>query len=298
MTLAQLGENALLARLLRRLPTRRDVLTGPGDDCAILGSPHAARWWLLKTECVVEHVHFVPAADPRQIGWKALCRAISDIAAMGGVPRHALITLAAPRETPVQRVEGIYAGLRRAARKFRVAIVGGETSRSPGTLFLNVALTGEVARSHCLRRSGGQPGDVLYVTGRLGGSLRGRHLTFTPRLAEAQWLAAHHRPNAMMDLSDGLAADLPRLAAASHCGFHLDHAALPRTRGCTIAQALADGEDYELLFALPLRKCASLEATWRKKFPRLPLTRIGKLTPASSSTTAQSTAFDHFAPTH
>lgn len=297
MTLAQLGENALLARLLRGLPGSPDVLAGPGDDCAILGAPRAPRWQLLKTDCVVEHIHFLPEADPRHIGWKALCRAISDFAAMGGAPRHALITIAAPRDTPVKRLTGIYTGLRRAARRFGIAIVGGETSRSPGPLFLNVALAGDTLRTRCIRRSGGRPGHAIYVTGRLGGAGGGRHLTFTPRLVEGQWLAAHVRPSAMMDLSDGLGADLPRLATASRCGFLLETASLPRPRGVSIAQALGDGEDYELLLTVPASKSRSLERRWQRKFPRLPLTRIGILTDPAASAPPSAPTFDHFAPT-
>ena len=209
------------------------MLVGAGDDCAVIGRPRDARWQLLKTDAVVEGVHFLAAEDPQRVGWKALCRAISDIAAMGGVPAHALITLAAPPTTRVARVKALYAGLRKAARKYGVAIVGGETSRSPGPLFLNVALTGWVERQHCVLRSGGRPGDLLYVTGRLGGSLAGKHLDFQPRLEEARWLVSHFKPRAMMDLSDGLAADLPRLAAASHCGYVVDEERLPLNRGCT-----------------------------------------------------------------
>jgi thiamine-monophosphate kinase len=296
MTLAALGEDALVARLLRGLPPGADVLAGPGDDCAIIGRPRDRRWLLLKTDCVIESVHFPADTDPRRVGWKALCRAISDVAAMGGEPRHALITVAVPGDRPVAWLESLYAGLRKAARRFGVGVVGGETARSPGAVFINVALTGEVERTCCVRRSSGRAGDALYVTGRLGGSLAGKHLDFTPRLAEARWLAANFRPHAMMDLSDGLAADLPRLAAASGCAFSLDPAAIPRTRGCSVEQALGDGEDYELLFAIGERNAAPLERAWQKAFPRLPLTCIGRLNPQSAIRNPQSRlrGFDHF----
>jgi thiamine-monophosphate kinase len=164
-------------------------------------------------------------------------------------------------------------------------------------MFINVALTGEVERTRCVLRSGGRPGDALYVTGRLGGTLAGQHLDFTPRLAEARWLVSHFKIHAMMDLSDGLAADLPRLAATSRCGFSLDRAAVPRTAGCTIEQALTDGEDYELLFALAPRDTARLEREWHRAFPKLRLTRIGALLPHSAFRIPHSAArgFDHFA---
>ena len=276
-TLSDLGENRLVAELTRHLALGADVRCGAGDDCAVIGHPRAARWQLLKADAVIEGVHFLPAEDPRRVGWKALCRAISDIAAMGGMPAHALITIAAPPATPAARLRGIYAGLRRAARSFDVSIVGGETARSPGAIFINVALTGWVERTRCVFRSGGLAGDALYVTGRLGGSLAGRHLDFTPRLAEARWLVEHAKIHAMMDLSDGLAADLPRLASASHCGYELFHDRLPLALGCTPDQALADGEDYELLFAVAARDAAKLESKWRKQFPKLAITRIGTL---------------------
>lgn len=295
LTLADLGEDALLARLLRGLPTGAGVLTGPGDDCAIIGRPRDRRWLLLKTDCVIEHVHFTSDTDPRRVGWKALCRAISDIAAMGGEPRHALITVAAPRMQPVAWLDGLYSGIAKAARKFGVAIVGGEMARSPGAIFINVALTGEVERTRCVHRSGGRAGDAIFVTGRLGGSLAGKHLDFTPRLAEARWLAEHFRPSAMMDLSDGLAADLPRLARASGCGFKLDPARLPCTRGCPPERALSDGEDYELLFTLQQRYLIDLTSAWKSAFPRLPLSCIGHLIPHTASRTPPSTCgYDHF----
>lgn len=296
-TLADLGEVELVARLTRRLAPGAGVQVGAGDDCAVIGGPRDARWQLLKTDAVLEHVHFLPDEDPRRIGWKALCRAISDIAAMGGTPAHALITIAAPPSTPVAKVEGIYAGLNRAARRFGVGIVGGETSRSSGSIFLNVALTGWVARRQCVLRSGGRPGDALYVTGKLGGSLAGKHLDFTPRLAEAQWLVSHFKPRAMMDLSDGLGADLPRLAAASGCGYEIFLDRLPRNPGCNVEQALSDGEDFELLFALAPKDVARLEPAWKKSFPRLPLTRIGELLPLTTTTSKSKLprGHDHFA---
>ncbi|MCE9610376.1 MAG: thiamine-phosphate kinase [Chthoniobacter sp.] len=297
MKLSDLGENHVVARLTRALALGADVRVGAGDDCAVIGRPRDPHWQLLKTDVVIECVHFLPTDDPRRVGWKALCRAISDIAAMGGTPQHALITLAAPPDFEMARAAALYAGLRRAARRFGVSIVGGETARSPGPLFLNVALTGTVERGRCILRSGGRPGDALYVTGRLGGSRAGRHLDFTPRLAEARWLTENFQLHAMMDLSDGLAADLPRLAAASQCGFTLDESSLPKTKGCTVQQALTDGEDFELLLALSPRAAIALEAAWSQHFPRLPLTCIGKLNEQSKSKDRESKiapGHDHF----
>ena len=296
MKLAKYSEDRLVAEITRGLPLGENVRVGAGDDCAVLGAPRAARWTLLKADAVVEGVHFLRDDDPRRVGWKALCRAISDIAAMGGVPEHAVITIAVSREDDVSRVKALYAGLRKAARRFGVSIVGGETSRSPGPLFVNVTLTGSVERQRCVLRSGAKIGDVIFVTGRLGGSRAGKHLDFTPRLAEARWLVANFRPNAMMDLSDGLAADLPRLARASGCGFILDASKIPRTRGCTARQALNDGEDFELLFTLSPGNAIRVKELWSQTFQSLPLTQIGAVTQLSTlNSQLPSHGHDHFA---
>ena len=289
MTLSDLGEDALVARLTRGLPRNASLLLGPGDDCAVAGRRSDALWTLLKTDCVIEGVHFTSETDFARVGWKALARNVSDIAAMGGEPQHALITVALPPGLDVAKADALYKGLRRCARKFGVSIAGGETARSPGPVFVSVALTGCVERRRCVTRAGGKPGDVLFVTGRLGGSLAGKHLDFTPRLHEARWLTEHFHLHAMMDLSDGIGADLPRLARASRCGFELGE--LPLTQGCSREAALSDGEDFELLFAVAPRQAARLEAVW--PFQKLPLTRVGVLTANTKHLPVH--GFDHFA---
>lgn len=290
LNLAALGENQFLARLLRGAPTRADVRTGPGDDCAVVKG--TKQDLLLKTDAVVEGAHYLPGEAPRRVGWKALCRVLSDIAAMGGEPRHALVTILTPPDRPASYWEAVYRGLGRAARKFGVSLAGGELTQSP-VAALSVALVGEAAKGRAILRSGGRPGDHLYVTGTLGGSLTGKHLDFLPRLAEGQWLAEHRYARAMMDLSDGLGSDLPRLAKASQCGFSVEPTRLPRTRGASVRQAVSDGEDYELLLAVSPRRTTQLEASWKKRFPRLRLTRIGTLLP-SGSTSPLPEGFDHF----
>ncbi|MEO8439916.1 MAG: thiamine-phosphate kinase [Spartobacteria bacterium] len=282
MKLGELGEDRLIAQLLARLPTRADVIAGPGDDCAVVAGPRKGELLLLKTDCVVEQVHFQPNEKPSAIGWKAVARTLSDFAAMAGRPRFALVTLIAPAGRDARWIKEIYRGLERAARRFEVAIVGGETSRTEGPVVLSISAIGTVEKDRWVSRSGGKAGDALYVTGRLGGSLRRKHLNFIPRIEEARWLSANFRIHAMMDLSDGLGADLPRLAQASGVGFEVDENAILRNRGCSIQQAINDGEDYELLFALAPNDSPVLETKWRKKFTRLPLTRIGSLIPRSA----------------
>jgi len=294
MKLSGYGEDRIVRELTERLARGRNVRVGIGDDCAAIGRKTDAQWQLLKTDCIIEGIHFLKNADPRKAGWKALARALSDIAAMGGVPEYALITVAASPKTEVAWLKLFYAGMLGLAKKFEVNIVGGETARSPGPFFCSVTLTGTVDAEHCITRSGGQAGDALYVTGRLGGSIRGKHLAFTPRIAEAQWLVQKFPLHAMMDLSDGLGSDLPRLAQASGTGFMVYEEKIPVTKGCTTQNALADGEDYELLFAISPRDAKRLETAWKKRFPRLPLTRIGELSAPYTQPSAPH-GFDHFA---
>lgn len=294
MNVAHYGEDRLVAELTRGFPLGGDVRVGIGDDCAVIGRPDDKQWQLLKTDCIIEGVHFLPSTEPRKIGWKAMARAISDIAAMSGLPRHALVTIAISPATEVRRVKAIYAGIKKAAAAFSVSVVGGETSRSPGPLFISVALTGTVEKSRCTTRTGGRAGDLIYVTGRLGGSTKGRHLDFVPRVEEARWLTENFSIHAMMDLSDGLGADLPRLARASKTGFEIFEKKIPRARQCTPQAAIADGEDYELLFAIEPRDAKRLESAWKQQFPRLRLTQIGKLSTLNHEPSTLH-GFDHFA---
>ncbi len=289
----------MIARVRRLLPhPSRAVHAGIGDDCAAVPGPRRGMLALLKTDCVVEGCHFLPSHAASDVGWKAACRAVSDIAACGGEPRFALVTCVLPRARTGRWLEDLYRGLGRAARRYGFEVVGGEMARTDGQAVINVAMTGEVPRRQFVPRGGGRPGDILYVTGLLGGSLAsGWHLRFTPRVAEARWLAQHFRPRAMMDLSDGLASDLPRLAAESGTGFAVDPSLLPRRRGASVRQAVSDGEDFELLFAIaPSRRAAKLEAGWKKRFPRVRLTRIGTLAARGTEEgLGRLRGFDHFA---
>jgi thiamine-monophosphate kinase len=262
------------------------VSTGVGDDCAVLRI--GARDLLFKTDIVVEGVHFHAKTPPRLVGRKALARALSDIAAMGGEPLAAVITLGLPAGESPARLAAIYRGLEALARDHRVALVGGETTRA-AQLFLNVALLGECRAGAAVLRSTAKAGDLIYVTGRLGGTQARHHLTFVPRLEEGRWLARHGLATAMMDLSDGLGADLPRLGRASGLGYAIDRGAIPRRRGISIDAAIHDGEDYELLFTVRPSRAASL----KKKWPfAAPLHCIGIMRKGPS--TALAHGFDHF----
>jgi len=282
MKLRDIGEDRLLDRLLSRLSLGKEVVNGPGDDCAVVETCDHQNLLVLKTDCVVAGVHFLPTASALDVGWKAMMRPLSDFAATSAVPQSALITLITPEQTNIEWVEQLYRGLGRAAKRFKVSIVGGEMSGTSGPVAISVSVVGFVERNRCVSRRGGKAGDDLFVTGRLGGAVKKKHLQFIPRIVESRWLTRNFPVHAMMDLSDGLGADLPRLAKASRIGFTIEMENLPLARGAKIDNAISEGEDYELLFAISPRERTRLEREWPKKFRKLPLTRIGRLNPQSA----------------
>ncbi len=284
-----MNELELIRRLTRSLPGNDSVVTGAGDDCAVLDLGVPGRFVLFKTDAIVEGIHFTGETPPQKIGRKALARCLSDIAAMAGTPTAALVTIGLPRDFDPKFVEAIYDGLNALARQHGVAIAGGETTTNPERILISIALVGTVASDQCLRRSGAQPGDAIFVTGRLGGSITGRHLDFEPRLEEARWLAASFPVHSLIDLSDGLASDLRHLLETGNLGAELLKTAIPispaarlRARAESSAKppllaALTDGEDFELLFTIASRNAVALLDAWKKRFPDLPLTCIGKV---------------------
>lgn len=289
--LGDIGEDALIERLVALVP-KGEAAEGPGDDCAVVDEGGESLR-LLKTDALVEGVHFTREADPEKVGWKAVARVVSDFAAMGGKPERFLVTVALPDSMEVEWIENFYRGMGRCFEAFEAVLAGGETCRVPegSAPVISIAATGEVARENLVTRSGGKPGDELWVTGELGGSLKGKHLTFFPRVEEARWLAENRKPSAMMDLSDGVARDLPRLAKASGCGYFVERDLLPVTEGCDADAALGDGEDFELMFAIS--NSAGLPEAWAERFPELRLTRIGRLV-ADGVGEELSGGWDHF----
>ncbi len=285
-----MDEFELIGRLTRSLPTNTSVVVGAGDDCAVLDAGLPDRLLLFKTDAVVEGVHFTASATPEQIGHKALGRCLSDIAAMAGTPTAALVTMALPRQFDPRFVEGIQDGINALARRHDVAIVGGETTSNPERTLVSVALLGWTPRGKAVLRSGATAGDAVFVTGDLGGSLAGKHLSFEPRLGEARWLAQHFSVHAMLDLSDGLAGDLRHILNASHVGAELLASAIPISRDArnaakagssakpALVAALTDGEDFELLFTVAGRDAVPLLDAWKQQFPNLALSCIGKIT--------------------
>jgi thiamine-monophosphate kinase len=215
---------------------------------------------------------------------------LSDIAAMAGRPLAALVTAALPGDFSPDFIERVYVGINALAQRHGVAIAGGETTTNPERLLLSISAVGEVARDKCLLRSGAQAGDALFVTGELGGSMFAKHLEFEPRLAEARWLAENFAVHAMIDVSDGLAGDLRHILRASNVGAELLARAIPISRAAKLQAraesstkppllaALGDGEDFELLFTVGSAQAVALMDSWKKQFPRLRLSCIGKVT--------------------
>ena len=283
-----MNEFELIARLTKALPANPTVVTGAGDDCAVLDFGLPDKLFLFKTDAVVEGVHFEKDTPPEKIGRKALARCLSDIAAMAGTPAAAVVTLGLPELFKPEMVVKIYDGLNALAQKHGVAVVGGETTANPGRIFISVALLGTVRRGKQILRSTAKAGDAIFVTGELGGSSAGRHLDFEPRLAEARWLMEHFPVHAMIDVSDGLAGDLRHLLQASGVGAELLKTAVPISRAAKesarknpfgktpLAAALSEGEDFELLFTVAAGDAVKLSDAWKKHFPKLKLSCIGK----------------------
>ncbi len=292
MKVSELGEEGLIRRIARTIRTGPAVVRGIGDDCAVLkGSGRMLR--LFASDMLVEGVHFRRQMPAEGIGWKALAVNVSDVAAMGGLPRQAVISLGLPRSTPVSFVDGLYRGLRRCAGEYGVDLVGGDTVRAPQVV-VDVAILGEVEKSRVVYRSGARPGDILLVTGRLGGSLRsGRHLSFRPRVREARALTARAKLHAMMDLSDGLGPDLLKLCEASKVSAVLEPAGIPRNAGCSLEQALNDGEDFELLISAAPAQAQSL-LNWAKKNLRCGLRRVGGVVQKKGRPSRSLAGFRHF----
>lgn len=283
MKIEQLGEFKLIDRIQRALPTPgADVLVGIGDDVAVLRA-NAERVWLATCDVQMEGTHFLrEATAPRNLGRKALAINLSDIAATGGTPRFALVSLGLPNDLDVEFVDELYAGLRVEAEASHVEIVGGNLSRSRLGVFVDIFLLGDAPRENILLRAGARAGDKILVTGSLGDAAasvalmlkrelstadayaaiaRARYFTPTPRVHEGQLIGAAHVATSMIDVSDGLAGDLAHICERSGVSARVfaeklpvagENRALARyAHGDEWYFALYGGEDYELLFTAP-----------------------------------------------
>lgn len=241
----------------------RGVVIGIGDDMAWVAGGDSGV--LLTADMLMDGVHFDTSVHgPEEIGRKALAVSLSDCAAMAVRPCYVVVSLALPEAWTMAQAQALFLGMEPLAEAFGCTIIGGDTNSWAAPLVVDVTVTARPYEGVApVRRDGARPGDELWVTGRLGGSLRGHHLTFQPRVVEAHWLAGHLGASlrAMMDLSDGLSTDAGRMATASGCGLELDATALERVASDAAAEAsqedgrsvadhvLNDGEDFELFFA-------------------------------------------------
>jgi len=289
----------------------RGVTLGIGDDAALVDVKSGSEL-ILTTDMSIEGVHFIRELHPaRAVGHRALARSLSDVAAMGGVPRYALVSLALAERTRHDWISRFYGGFEALARRFEVRLVGGDTAVVPGRTFIDVLVAGEVPRGKALRRSDARAGDLIFVSGRLGLSALGLHLLRRervaqpplavrakaqarvpvllareaieahlypePRCALGRFLSARGLASALMDLSDGLSTDLDRLSTASAVGARVWAAKLPGPglpeAADSLHMALDGGEDYQLLFTVPPRAASRLPS----KFQGQPLYHIGEI---------------------
>jgi thiamine-monophosphate kinase len=312
VTARPIGERALIAEIRARLsPPPSWLVVGIGDDAAVV-RPERGALEILTTDSVVESVHFdrrfSSAAD---VGWKSLAVNLSDIAAMGGTPRLALLSLALPADMPDGDAHALVDGFLALAVDARVTLAGGNVTRSPGPLMVDVTVSGYARARQVLTRGGGRAGDDLYVTGDVGAAAAGlgwlreardaanardlagidacvlRHRRPEPRVRVGALLGRNRAATACMDTSDGLADAVRQIAEASNVGATIDGASLPipaaareyfrRAGHDPIAAAVAGGDDYELLFAAPRRSRGRL-ATVIRQARGVPISRIGRLT--------------------
>ena len=308
-TVSDIGERALIERIRARIPPSDQLAVGIGDDAAV-AIPERGALEVLTTDALVEGIHFDRRfSSPADIGYKALAVNLSDVAAMGGTPRLALLSLMLPESLPVADVDQLLDGLLEMAAAARVAVAGGNITRSPGPLIVDVTATGSVRPRKILTRGGGSPGDVLFVTGTVGGAAAGlgwlrqhagtgdpppalaagvsRHRKPAPRLRIGAMLGRTRGATACMDLSDGLADAVHQIAAASGTGAMVDAASVPVDQGARewfaaagsdpVAASVSGGDDYELLFAVSRRFLGRLRSVIQQS-RGVPVTRIGELT--------------------
>ena len=257
MKLSDIGEFGLIERFRKHIKLDHSVIKGSGDDCAVI------KWdknnYLLYTcDMIVEDVDFKSNEDPYLVGRKALAISISDIAACAGTPRYAVISMGLPKNTLLAKIDRISRGFFDLAKKFNINIVGGDLSRAK-KIVIDVSMLGSVAKKGLVLRQGAKVNDLIFVTGKLGGSIRGKHLKFTPRVKEARYLTKNYKINSMIDISDGFIQDLRHICEESRVGAAVFKELIPLSEDAgSIKDALFMGEDFELIFTMPRKEATRL----------------------------------------
>ncbi|NQU95992.1 MAG: thiamine-monophosphate kinase [Candidatus Omnitrophica bacterium] len=260
--------------ITRKFKTKSPVVFGIGDDCAVI--KHTKDKFLLLTcDMIVERTHFTSKTRAFEIGWKAMAVNISDIASMGGIPKYALVAAAVPRGKNVRFLKEIIRGVEKISKKFNISIIGGDTNSSE-RIVLSVTLIGEAEKKYLTKRDGAKPGDLIFVTGALGEG-KSKHLNFLPRLSESRKLVKNFKINSMIDLSDGLAMDLNRLAVASNVGACVYKSLIPLSKKSEpLEKSIFAGEDFELLFTASIAESRKIIKRMGEK-DSLPITLIGEI---------------------
>ncbi len=249
MLVKALGEFRLIERFRKRIRPDSSVVVGSGDDCAVLKFDKR-RYQLFTCDMIVENVDFTLKDNPYLIGRKAVAISISDIASSSGLPRHCVISIGMPKNTPVKFIDRIFEGMLDICREYNINIAGGDLSLS-SRIVIDVSMLGLVEKKNLTLRSSARIGDYIFVTGELGGSILGKHLKFTPRIREARFLAENFKVNAMIDISDGLVQDLRHILKQSKVGAVIYGELIPLSpQARNLSDALKSGEEFELLFTL------------------------------------------------
>ena len=265
MRLKDIGEFGLIKRFQKKINLNSSVVKGSGDDCAVL-KLNKSSYQLFTCDMIVEGVDFSKTADLKLVGQKALAISISDIAACGGIPKHAVVALGLSRNMQVYQIDRLAKGLFNLAGKFKINIVGGDISAS-NKLIIDVSMLGEVKKNKLCLRQGAKVGDMIMVTGEFGGAIKGKHLKFTPRLSEAQFLVNNFKINAMIDVSDGLIQDLGHILKQSSVGAVLYESLIPLSKqALDTEEALCSGEEFEMLFTAPRDQASKIIQSAKYRF--------------------------------
>lgn len=273
MKLRDLGEFGIINRFSKGISLSGKVIKGIGDDTAVF-KHKKDRYLLFTTDMFIEDRHFRRSSGGFLAGKKALSANISDIASMGGLPTFMLVSLGVPGSLDVSYVDDLYRGIKKVCRMFDVDLAGGDTVYSE-KIVINIALLGEVEKKNLVLRSNAKEGDHIFLTGDIGGSIKGKHLNFTPRLKEARFLVENFKIRSMIDVSDGLLADLGHILTLSKKGAFIYENSIPLSKDADgFNSAIKDGEDFEMLFTLSAGEADRLIRKWPFKTP---LSRIGKI---------------------